>query len=113
MQARVVSNQIKSGKMDEWLALIRESIVPTLKGQDGFRGFVVLVDREHDKSIGYSMWDSATDLAASETSGNYQQQIAKLAATLLSTGSATSTPGGIDPLLTLKTDAARQPQRTD
>jgi quinol monooxygenase YgiN len=82
MQARVVSNQIQPGKMDEWLALIRESIVPALKGQDGFRGFVVLVGREHDKSIGYSMWDSATDLAASETSGNYQQQIAKLGGVL-------------------------------
>ncbi len=42
--------------------------------------------------------------------GDAQQQIAKLAATLVSTGSATATPAGIDPLLTLKTDAARQPQ---
>jgi type VI secretion system protein ImpL len=42
--------------------------------------------------------------------GDAQQQIAKLAATLVSTGTATSTQGGIDPLLTLKTDAARQPQ---
>ena len=42
--------------------------------------------------------------------GDAQQQIAKLAATLLSTGSAPTAPGGIDPLLTLKTDAARQPQ---
>jgi len=39
---------------------------------------VALIDREHDKSIGYSMWTSAAELAASETSGNYQQQIAKL-----------------------------------
>ncbi len=39
-----------------------------------------------------------------------QQQIAKLAATLLSTGAAGSTAGGIDPLLALKADAARLPQ---
>jgi quinol monooxygenase YgiN len=82
MQARVVSNQIQPGKMDEWLALIRDSIVPSLQEQDRFRGFVVLIDREHDKSIGYSMWDGAADLAASETSGNYQQQIAKLSGVL-------------------------------
>ena len=78
MFARVVSNEIQPGKMDEWLAIIRESIVPSLKEQDGFQGFVALVDREHGKSIGYSMWTSAADLAASETNGNYQQQIAKL-----------------------------------
>jgi quinol monooxygenase YgiN len=82
MQARVVSNQIQPGKMDEWLALIQDSIVPSLKEQDGFRGFVVLVDREHDTSIGYSMWDNAADLTASETGGNYQQQIAKLGGVL-------------------------------
>src|SRR5262249_21947054 len=42
--------------------------------------------------------------------GDAQQQIAKLAATLLSTGSATSPTGGVDSLLTLKSDASRQPQ---
>ena len=42
--------------------------------------------------------------------GDAQQQIAKLAATLLSTGAAAPASGGIDPLLALKADAARQPQ---
>jgi quinol monooxygenase YgiN len=82
MQARVVTNQIQPGKMDEWLAIIRESIVPALKEQEGFQGFVALIGREHDQSIGYSMWTSAADLAASETSENYQQQIAKLGSVL-------------------------------
>jgi type VI secretion system protein ImpL len=39
-----------------------------------------------------------------------QQQIAKLAAALLSPGAAPSSPSGIDPLLVLKSDGARQPQ---
>jgi quinol monooxygenase YgiN len=82
MHARVVTNHIQAGKMDEWLALIRESIVPSLKEQNGFLGFVTLVDRQHDQSIGYSIWADETDLAASETSGSYQQQIAKLSAVL-------------------------------
>ncbi len=42
--------------------------------------------------------------------GDAQQQIATLAATLLGTGAVPSAPGGIDPLLALKTDAAREPQ---
>ncbi len=41
--------------------------------------------------------------------GDTQQQIAKLAATLVSAGAA-ATASGIDPLLALKADAARQPQ---
>jgi quinol monooxygenase YgiN len=68
--------------MDEWLALIRKSIVPSVREQAGFHGFVALIDREHDRSIGYSTWNSGADLAASEASGNYQQQIAKLGAVL-------------------------------
>jgi quinol monooxygenase YgiN len=80
MYARVVANQIQAGKMDEWLALIRDSIVPAFNGQNGFLGFVVLVDREHDESIGYGMWASEADLAASESSGHCRQQIGKLGA---------------------------------
>jgi len=41
-----------------------------------------MIDREHDTSIGYSMWDSEAELAASEASGNYQQQIAKVGGVL-------------------------------
>ena len=42
--------------------------------------------------------------------GDVQQQVAKLAATLVSTSSATPANGAIDPLLTLKADAAHQPE---
>jgi len=82
MYARVVTNQIQEGKTDEWLALMRDAVVPSLRGQNGFIGFVALVDREHDKTIGYSIWVDETDLAASEANGHYQQQIAKLGTVL-------------------------------
>ena len=84
MYARVVTNQIRAGKIDEWLALIRGSIVPALKEQDGFLGFVALAGRAHGKTIGYSMWASEAAMALSESSGHYQAQIAKLGAVLAS-----------------------------
>lgn len=82
MIARVVTNQIQPGKMDEWFALIPDAIVPALKQVDGFSGFVALIDRDADRSIGYSVWDSPEALAASEDSGNYREQIAKLSGVL-------------------------------
>jgi len=82
MDARMVSNQLLPGKMDEWLAVIRDSVVPSLKEQDGFRGFVALIDREHGTSIGDSVRDGAAGLAAGKTSGNYRQQIARLGGVL-------------------------------
>lgn len=84
MYARVVTNQIQAGKIDEWMALIRGSVVPALKEQDGFLGFVALVDREHGKTIGCSMWESEAALAVTESGGHYQAQIAKLGAVLAS-----------------------------
>ncbi len=42
--------------------------------------------------------------------GDAQQQMAKLAASLLSTTAAASSAAGVDPLLLLKSDASRQPQ---
>ena len=84
MYARVVTNQIQAGKVDEWLALIRDSVVPALEEHDGFLGFIALVDRERGKTIGYSMWESEAALAVSESGGHYQAQIAKLGAVLAS-----------------------------
>jgi quinol monooxygenase YgiN len=78
----VVTNEIRSGQIDEWLRILRESVVPALDEQPGFRGFVALVDRDHDTTVGYSVWESAADLAASEQSGHDQQQIAKLSEVL-------------------------------
>lgn len=69
MRARVVTNEIQAGKIDGWLDLIGDSIVPALSEQAGFRGFVAMVDRENSKTIGHSMWEDEAALAASEASG--------------------------------------------
>jgi heme-degrading monooxygenase HmoA len=78
MHARVVTSQLQPGKKVEWISIIRDSIVPALRQQKGFKGFVMLADTDSDKSIAYSMWETEADLKASETSGFYQEQVAKL-----------------------------------
>jgi quinol monooxygenase YgiN len=82
MIARVVSNQIRSGQVPDWLALIRDAVVPSLKEQPGFKGFVALTHAESGKTIGFSLWDSQAELTASEANGDYQRQIAKLGSVL-------------------------------
>ena len=62
MYARVVTNQIQPGKMDEWAAIVRDSIVPSLGKLNGFQGFVVLTNHGTGKSIGYSVWETEADL---------------------------------------------------
>lgn len=82
MYARVVTSQLQSGKKDEWIAMARDSIVPALRQQKGFQGFIMLADTDSDKCIAYSIWETETDLRASETSGFYQEQVAKLKSVL-------------------------------
>jgi quinol monooxygenase YgiN len=79
MHARVVTCQLQPGKKDEWIAISRDSIVPALRQQHGFKGFVILADSENDKGILYSMWETEADLKASETSGFYQSLFIDLA----------------------------------
>jgi heme-degrading monooxygenase HmoA len=78
MHARVVTSQLQPGKIDEWITILRDSIVPASKQQKGFKGFVVLADRSANKGIAYSIWETESDLIATETSNFYQEQIAKL-----------------------------------
>ncbi len=78
MYARVVTSQLKPGAIDEWIAILRDSIVPAAKQQKGFKGFIVLADRSANKGIAYSMWETEADLKATEASNFYQEQIAKL-----------------------------------
>ena len=41
--------------MHEWRAVIRDSIVRSLK-EHGFQRFAALIDREHGNSIGHGVW---------------------------------------------------------
>ena len=83
MHARVVTCQLQPGTKDEWVAIARDSIVPALRQQNGFKGFVILADTDNDKGILYSMWETEADLKASETSGFYQEQVAKFRTVLV------------------------------
>ncbi len=77
MYARVVSGQYQSGKMDEGTELYRNSLAPAAKQQQGFKGLLGLVDRATGRGISITLWETEADLKASETSGYYQQQLAK------------------------------------
>ncbi|MFZ5509574.1 MAG: antibiotic biosynthesis monooxygenase family protein [Pseudomonadota bacterium] len=82
MHARVVAVQALPGKTEEAIRIYRDSIMPAAKEQKGFKGAYLLTDPGTGKGISVTLWESEADLKASETSGYYQQQIAKLAPVL-------------------------------
>jgi len=82
MYARITVLEWKMGQkhegMQEMLQLLRDRIVPTAKLQQGFKGFLGLLDRREGKAIAITLSEIETDLQASEVSGYYRPQLAEL-----------------------------------
>ncbi len=80
MFAQVVRVQVQPGKVDEAIAIFKDSVLPAAQQQTGFKNAYMLVDRSANRGIGLSLWETEADVAALATSGFYQEQIAKFAA---------------------------------
>ncbi len=79
MYARLTTITLRSDKLQEGIDLYANSVVPAARAQAGNQGVWLLVDWSTGKGIAVTMWDSEADMLASEGSGYYQEQVAKLA----------------------------------
>ncbi len=79
MFARVLTAQAKPGKTDELTDIVRDSVIPEVKQEVGFKGLLLLNEHATGKGISITLWETPVDLKASETSGYLQQQLAKVA----------------------------------
>ena len=77
MHVRAVTVQIQPGKTQEAIDLVRDSVVPAAKAQKGFQGFYLMTDASSGKGLAISVWETEADMMAGESSGYYQEQIAK------------------------------------
>jgi heme-degrading monooxygenase HmoA len=80
--ARFVTVHAQAGKIAEVVSIYKDSIIPAIKGQKGFLGARLFVDHATNKGVSVTRWASKADLEATEASGVYQAQIAKLGAHL-------------------------------
>jgi heme-degrading monooxygenase HmoA len=79
MHARVTTVQIHPEKIDEANSIFRDSVIPAAQAQKGFRAAYLLVDSATGKGMSITAWDALEDLQANESSGFYQEQLAKFA----------------------------------
>ena len=63
---------------DGGIGFLEEELIPKLKGQKGFRGFLALTNAE-GKAVTISLWETEADMTATESTGWYQAQVAKAA----------------------------------
>jgi hypothetical protein len=59
MYGRLVEVEgVDASKREEVLGIIRERIIPGLKGIDGFAGFIGLVDEENRRTRSVVLWET-------------------------------------------------------
>ena len=64
MHAQLNFRQIPAGRMDEAIQTYRDAVLPVVRSQQGFRGALVLADRNAGKIIAISLWETEADLRA-------------------------------------------------
>ena len=77
MNARVTTVQVRPDKMDEAIGIYRDSVTPAAQQQKGFKGLLMLTDRNTGKGISIALWETEADMTAGESSGYFQQQLVK------------------------------------
>jgi heme-degrading monooxygenase HmoA len=77
--ARIITSQLKPGTLQEATSIWRESIVPSLKNTQGFRGGYMNSDPHTGKGMVVTLWETQADANAMNSSGQYQESIALFA----------------------------------
>jgi heme-degrading monooxygenase HmoA len=74
MHARVVSIQVRAGDLPEVGRIYREAVLPVCKGQQGYRGALLLTDGDTGRAVSITLWESEPDMRAGENSALFQSQ---------------------------------------
>jgi heme-degrading monooxygenase HmoA len=77
MYARVFRIQVDTRRIDEGIEIYEDGYVPEAEQQKGFKGAMLLGDRETGKGMAISMWESEADARATEQSGFVQQVLGR------------------------------------
>lgn len=77
--AAVTFAQLPPEKLDEAITIFRDSVMPELRQFKGFKGALLLVNRQTGKSMTIGVYDTEDEVKAVEHSGEYRRHLAKVA----------------------------------
>ncbi len=66
MFARTSTVEGTPENVEQGIRFFQENVLPALKGAPGYKGALLLVDRQSGKGLGISVWDSEDNMQASE-----------------------------------------------
>ena len=77
MFVRLTTAQIPIDRIDRFIKIYKESVVPAAKSQKGYKSIYLSVDRKTGKGVAIGFWESEEDAIANEENRFYQEQVAK------------------------------------
>ena len=77
MYARTLRMQVMPERIDEAARLFAEEVVPSCRGQAGYRGAYFLADRKLGECVPVTLWNSEADMLATEENRFFQTQLVK------------------------------------
>jgi heme-degrading monooxygenase HmoA len=66
MYARIVNVQLQPAKVDEGSRIVKDSIVPAMKNQKGFKGQLFFTQPDTGKAISINLWETEDDMTSFE-----------------------------------------------
>lgn len=75
MYARVTTIQISPYRLDEAIGTLREQVAPAMQQQDGFKGYLMLVDRSTGKSLNITLWEGEEDRQVTGQNSSYYRDV--------------------------------------
>ena len=70
MFARVTTFEGEPERLEEGVRLFSQEVIPWLRDATGFRGWIVLLDREGRRALGLTFWATEESMKDEEASGS-------------------------------------------
>jgi heme-degrading monooxygenase HmoA len=78
MHARVTTVSVQPDKVAEVTRIYNETLLPVVKAAGGNRGAMLLIDATTGHGLSITLWNSAADGEAYDTSGTYRELVSKV-----------------------------------
>ena len=85
MHGRIVSVQVEPENLGKAIEIYRDSVIPAAREQKGFHDALLFTDSATGRAVSVTIWETEEDLLAGQSSGYYQEQIAKFAELMIRT----------------------------
>jgi heme-degrading monooxygenase HmoA len=77
MFARFTTVNVKEDKIDEAIAIYKNSVIPAARKQKGFAAAYLLENRKTGQGVSITFWKTEEDALANERNLYYQEQLIK------------------------------------